>query len=220
MRRCTRSSSLRPASGLWRRHGQPVSGLRDARRHDPAGDHHGHRPRRGRLSLRQGDQEGGRQGDVQDGHQHHSELSRVPRSSRRSGSTKTSSGNISTRRPRASAASAWRRSPARRSIITIARLPAVNRVTGWLLEGGQYQWRRDGEQHLFNPETVFRLQHATQAGRYDIFKKYTQLGRRPERAALHAARPVRVSVRQELSRCRSRRSSRSSRSSGGSRPAR
>ncbi len=43
-----------------------------------------------------------------------------------------------------------------------------------LLEGGQYQWRRDGEFHLFNPETVFRLQHATQAGRYDIFKKYTR----------------------------------------------
>ena len=44
-----------------------------------------------------------------------------------------------------------------------------------LEEGGQYQWRRDGEYHLFNPETVFRLQHATQAGRYDIFKKYTAL---------------------------------------------
>jgi len=45
----------------------------------------------------------------------------------------------------------------------------------WLLEGGQYQWRRDGEFHLFNPDTVFRLQHATQAGRYDIFKKYTRM---------------------------------------------
>jgi glutamate synthase (ferredoxin) len=44
-----------------------------------------------------------------------------------------------------------------------------------LEEGGQYQWRRDGEYHLFNPETVFRLQHATQAGRYDIFKKYTRM---------------------------------------------
>jgi glutamate synthase (NADPH) large chain len=42
-------------------------------------------------------------------------------------------------------------------------------------EGGQYQWRRDGEFHLFNPETVFKLQHATQSGRYDIFKKYTRL---------------------------------------------
>jgi glutamate synthase (NADPH/NADH) large chain len=44
-----------------------------------------------------------------------------------------------------------------------------------LEEGGQYQWRRDGEFHLFNPETVFRLQHATQAGRYDIFKKYSRM---------------------------------------------
>jgi len=42
-------------------------------------------------------------------------------------------------------------------------------------EGGQYQWRRDGEFHLFNPETVYKLQHATQAGRYDVFKKYTKL---------------------------------------------
>ncbi len=44
-----------------------------------------------------------------------------------------------------------------------------------LLEGGHYQWRRDGEYHLFNPETIFRLQHATSAGRYDVFKKYTQM---------------------------------------------
>ena len=44
-----------------------------------------------------------------------------------------------------------------------------------LEEGGQYQWRRDGEFHLFNPETVFKLQHATQAGRFDIFQKYTKL---------------------------------------------
>ena len=41
--------------------------------------------------------------------------------------------------------------------------------------GGEYQWRREGEVHLFNPETVFRLQHATRAGRYDVFKQYTRL---------------------------------------------
>ena len=40
--------------------------------------------------------------------------------------------------------------------------------------GGEYQWRREGEHHLFNPETVYRLQHATRAGRYDLFKKYTE----------------------------------------------
>ncbi|HEY5662561.1 MAG TPA: glutamate synthase large subunit [Ilumatobacter sp.] len=41
--------------------------------------------------------------------------------------------------------------------------------------GGEYQWRREGEYHLFNPETVFKLQHATRAKRYDIFKQYTSL---------------------------------------------
>jgi len=39
--------------------------------------------------------------------------------------------------------------------------------------GGEYKWRREGELHLFNPETVFRLQHATRTKRYDIFKQYT-----------------------------------------------
>ncbi|MEV0552848.1 MULTISPECIES: glutamate synthase large subunit [unclassified Streptomyces] len=39
--------------------------------------------------------------------------------------------------------------------------------------GGEYQWRREGEPHLFDPETVFRLQHSTRTRRYDIFKKYT-----------------------------------------------
>ncbi len=41
--------------------------------------------------------------------------------------------------------------------------------------GGEYQWRRDGEPHLFNPETVFKLQHATRNRRYEIFKEYTAL---------------------------------------------
>ncbi|MGH3313814.1 MAG: glutamate synthase large subunit, partial [Streptomyces sp.] len=44
-----------------------------------------------------------------------------------------------------------------------------------LLEiGGEYQWRREGEPHLFDPDTVFRLQHSTRSGRYDVFKQYTQ----------------------------------------------
>jgi glutamate synthase (NADPH/NADH) large chain len=41
--------------------------------------------------------------------------------------------------------------------------------------GGDYQWRREGEPHLFNPETVFKLQHATRSRRYEIFKEYTRL---------------------------------------------
>ena len=41
--------------------------------------------------------------------------------------------------------------------------------------GGEYQWRHNGEYHLFNPETVFKLQHSTSEGRYDTFKDYTTL---------------------------------------------
>jgi glutamate synthase (NADPH/NADH) large chain len=41
--------------------------------------------------------------------------------------------------------------------------------------GGEYQWRRDGEYHLFNPDTVFKLQHATRSGQYRVFKEYSRL---------------------------------------------
>ena len=51
-----------------------------------------------------------------------------------------------------------------------------------LADGGEYQWRRDGEPHLFDPETVFRLQHATRAKRFDIFREYTaQVNEQSER---------------------------------------
>ncbi len=43
-----------------------------------------------------------------------------------------------------------------------------------LATGGEYQWRREGPPHLFNPETVFKLQHATRTKRYDIFRDYTR----------------------------------------------
>ncbi len=40
--------------------------------------------------------------------------------------------------------------------------------------GGEYQWRREGEIHLFNPETVFLLQHATRQRRFELFEEYTE----------------------------------------------
>ncbi len=40
--------------------------------------------------------------------------------------------------------------------------------------GGEWQWRREGEVHLFNPETVFLLQHATRSGQADVFRRYTE----------------------------------------------
>jgi glutamate synthase (NADPH/NADH) large chain len=41
--------------------------------------------------------------------------------------------------------------------------------------GADYHWRREaeGEPHLFNPETVFRLQHSTRTGQFGIFREYS-----------------------------------------------
>lgn len=39
--------------------------------------------------------------------------------------------------------------------------------------GGEYQWRRDGAPHLFSPETIFKLQHATKSKSMEIFRQYT-----------------------------------------------
>ncbi len=50
---------------------------------------------------------------------------------------------------------------------------ASQRAHRTLEVGGEYQWRREGEHHLFNPETVFKLQHATREKRFDIFREYT-----------------------------------------------
>ncbi|WP_029253333.1 glutamate synthase large subunit [Paraoerskovia marina] len=68
-----------------------------------------------------------------------------------------------------------------------------------LTTGGEYQWRRDGEEHLFNPDTVFRLQHATRTRRFDIFREYTgRINEQSERLmtlrGLLELRPERPSV--------------------------
>lgn len=52
---------------------------------------------------------------------------------------------------------------------------AASTVHEHLRTGGEYQWRRGGPPHLFNPDTVFRLQHSTRSRRYDIFREYTHL---------------------------------------------
>ena len=51
---------------------------------------------------------------------------------------------------------------------------ANHRAHRTLEVGGEYQWRREGEFHLFNPDTVFKLQHSTSSGRFDIFREYTE----------------------------------------------
>src|SRR5690606_21571734 len=39
--------------------------------------------------------------------------------------------------------------------------------------GGEYRWRRGEEPHLFDPETIYKLQHATRTGKREIFREYT-----------------------------------------------
>ena len=93
-----------------------------------------------------------------------------------------------------------------------------------LAVGGEYQWRRDGvdaEPHLFDPETVFRLQHSTRSQRYDVFQQYTARVDEQSRAADDPAGAVPVQGRR-VPRAGSRspwtRSSRCRRSSSASPP--
>jgi glutamate synthase domain-containing protein 2/glutamate synthase domain-containing protein 1/glutamate synthase domain-containing protein 3 len=48
-------------------------------------------------------------------------------------------------------------------------------LDGDLDVGGQYQWRRRGEFHMYNPESIAKLQHAVRKGSYALFKEYTRL---------------------------------------------
>ena len=48
-------------------------------------------------------------------------------------------------------------------------------LDGDLDVGGQYQWRRRGEFHMYNPESIAKLQHSVRKGSYALFKDYTRL---------------------------------------------
>ena len=61
----------------------------------------------------------------------------------------------------------------KRHVRAFPKTPNPRRAHRSLEVGGEYQWRREGEFHLFNPDTVYKLQHATREGRYDIFTQYT-----------------------------------------------
>ena len=52
--------------------------------------------------------------------------------------------------------------------------PQRGREDDELDAGGEYQWRRDGEYHLFNPETVFKLQHAARSGQVEVYREYAE----------------------------------------------
>jgi len=49
-------------------------------------------------------------------------------------------------------------------------------INGRVLDvGGEYQWRHDGEHHLFNPQTIHKLQYACRTNNYELYKEYAEL---------------------------------------------
>jgi glutamate synthase (ferredoxin) len=65
---------------------------------------------------------------------------------------------------------------AREVLLRHAHAFPVRQVNGHALPvGGQYQWRSDGEHHMFNPESIHRLQKAVRTGSYPTYKAYAEL---------------------------------------------
>ena len=131
------------------------------------------RPGQGGAELHQGVRQGRAQGDVEDGRLDRRQLHR--RADLRGDRPRRRARRrvLHRHRSAASAASGSTRSPRRSPPATPSAHPTrpEERAHRKLELGGEYQWRREGEHHLFNPETVFKLQHATRAKRYDIFKR-------------------------------------------------
>ena len=72
----------------------------------------------------------------------------------------------------------------------------------YLQSGGDYQWRQDGEYHLFNPQTIHKLQKAVRNNSYATFKEYSELLNAENRPKGNIARLVRVQNTGALSSAR------------------
>jgi glutamate synthase (NADPH/NADH) large chain len=51
----------------------------------------------------------------------------------------------------------------------------IRKPVSELGEGGQYSWRKNGEFHLFNPDTIYRLQISARTSNYGLYKEYAKL---------------------------------------------
>ena len=173
--RAAGSAPFRPASGLRRQRHQSLSGLRDPGRHDPSGHSApGHQTTRRREEVHQGRQQGHRQDHVQDGHLHHPKLPGGPdlRGHRTEQGVR---GQVFHLDPHSHPGHRPEGSGRRdRESATAAPSPSGLDRELDLDWGGRYQWRRDGEKHLFNPDTVHKLQQSVRTGNYKIFKEYSK----------------------------------------------
>jgi glutamate synthase (ferredoxin) len=65
---------------------------------------------------------------------------------------------------------------AREAILRHSHAFPERQVNGHTLDvGGEYQWRKEGEAHLFSPQTIHTLQRAVREGNYDLYKQYAAL---------------------------------------------
>ena len=119
--------------------------------------------------------QGRAQGDEQDGHLHRRAPTPAPRCSPCSASTRRCWTSTSPAPSPAPAAADWTSSPpTSRPGTRWPSRPTTRALEHRRLEiGGQYQWRREGEIHLFNPETVYLLQHSTRSKQEKVFRRYT-----------------------------------------------
>ena len=70
---------------------------------------------------------------------------------------------------------------------------------GQLESGGVYQYRADGEYHLFNPETIHLLQKACREGDYKLFKEYSaHLNEETRKSTLRSIMKIRPGVRRHI----------------------
>ena len=144
--------------------------------------------------LRQGAEQGRAEGDVQDGHLDDRVLHRCAgvrgvRAVQRGGRRVLRRHAVAARRRRARRARRGGRRPARKPR---TRSSPTSRAHRRLDVGGEYQWRREGELHLFNPETVFLLQHATRRAALRGVPRVHREGRAAQPRGRHPARAVRV----------------------------
>jgi len=75
----------------------------------------------------------------------------------------------------ASAGWAWAASPRRFRRQHHRAFPNRTLPQAGLDPGGEYRFRSEGEHHLFNPESISKLQAAVRTGRYEVYKQYAQL---------------------------------------------
>ena len=64
---------------------------------------------------------------------------------------------------------------AKESILRHEKAFSVNRTSGTLESGGVYQWRSNGEYHLYNPEMIHKFQQACWNEDYQLYKEYSKM---------------------------------------------